>query len=434
MDAARKTAFTVLLRMQKDGAYSNLTLENNAALKALPQRDRAFVSALVYGVTERLLTLDYNLSLYLKKPLQKLQPQVLCLLRLGAYQILFMEKVPASAAVNETVLLAKKVCAYAGGLVNAVLRKISAYGLCLPEENAENYLSVKFSCPQWLIDKWHAEYGEDAMRGILEQSLLPSKVTIKVNPLLTTPLQLQQRLADEGVACTPTDVEGLLCLQSLPCAVDQLASFREGLFHVQDKASCLCAKAVGAEPGDTVFDLCAAPGGKTFSIAEDMGDRGSVRAFDLYPSRVRLIEQGAKRLQLQAVSTGVHDALQKPDIGLADRVLCDVPCAGLGILRRKPEIKYKTEESLSALPQLQLSILKNGAACVRDGGRLIYSTCSLSKAENEDVCAAFLKETTSFVPVAPLPALSADVFVTLLPHRDHCDGFFIAAFEKRGTS
>ena len=432
MTPARKAAFEILLKMQKDHAYSNLTLEHHAALPALDARDRAFVSALVYGVTERRLTLDNALRRHLTKPLSRLKPEAVCLLRLGAYQLLFMEKVPVSAAVNETVQLAKMKCPYASGIVNAVLRKIAAEGLVLPDETAPEFLSVKYSCPQWLIDQWTADYGREAAVGILEASLQPAAVTVRVNTVLTAPQSLKHALEAEGVVCEPCGAPELLRLKELPCAVDQLSAFRAGLFHVQDEASFLCAKAVGAKPGETVFDLCSAPGGKAFSVAEWMENRGKVLAFDLYEARVRLIEQGAKRLGLSVVHAAVQDASVRAPIGPADRVLCDVPCSGLGIIRRKPEIKYKPQESLETLPQLQLSILENGASYVKPGGRLIYSTCALSKKENEDVCAAFLKRAPNFLPVAALPQQSTAPFLTLFPHRDGCDGFFIAAFEKRG--
>lgn len=432
MDRARTAAFEILLRLQKDGAYSNLSLEGNAALAPMPARDRAFVASLVYGVTERLLTLDYNLSLYLTKPLSRLQPEVLCLLRLGVCQLLFFDKVPPSAAVNETVQLAKRRCGYAAGLVNAVLRKVAAAGLCLPKEDDPAFRSVKYSCPQWLIDRWDVQYGKENTDGILETSLLPAPVTARVNPLRTTPQDLRKALTAQGAAVSDGPAPELLTLEKLPCPVDELPAFCAGWFHVQDPASFFCVRALDARPGDTVFDLCAAPGGKTFGIAEEMQDQGVVRAFDLYESRVKLIAGGAKRLGLTCVQPAVQDASRPAGIGLADRVLCDVPCAGLGVIRRKPEIKYKPEESLRSLPALQLSILQNGAACVKPGGRLIYSTCSLSRAENEDVCAAFLSGTGDFRPVSPLPQRGEDCMLTLFPHKDGCDGFFIAAFEKRG--
>ncbi len=433
MATAREAAFRLLLKMKNNAAYSNLLLENSAHFAALSQRDRALAAALVYGVIERRLTLDYNLSQYLTKPLQKLSPEAVCVLRLGALQLLFLQKIPASAAINESVKLAKKHCAYAAGLCNAVLRKVSQNGLVLPKPDSENYLSVKYSCPQWLIDQWVRDYGAETAEGILSCSFAPQGFTVRVNPLKTDDESLLRRLAEEGVTAETTDLSGALRLTNLPCRVDELQSFRDGLFHVQDKASMLCALALDAKPDDTVFDLCAAPGGKTFTIAELMKDQGAVHAFDLHAHRVALIQEGAKRLGLESVKAATGNAaVFDPALGKADRVLCDVPCSGLGILRQKPEVKWKDPASLKDLPALQLQILENGARYVKNGGRLVYSTCALSKAENEDVCAAFAASHPEMRPVPALPMLSDAPYLTLFPHLHDCDGFFVAAFEKEG--
>ena len=428
----REAAFSLLMQLQKNGGYSNLLLENSPLMGEFDARDRAFISALVYGVIERQLTLDYQLSLYLTKPLKKLQPQALCLLRLGAYQIMFADKVPESAAVNETVSLAKANCRYAAGLINAVLRKITQNGLVLPQDTDKaEYLSVRYSCPVPLVERWLTDYGEEDTIGILESSLQPVGLTVRVNTTKTTTAALKAVLEAQGVSCETTAVPDALILSQLPCPVDRLQAFQDGLFHVQDKASMLCALALQAQPGQTVFDLCAAPGGKSFTIAELMQNEGRVCAFDLYEKRVGLIRSGAERLGLTCVKAAVGDAaVYNETVGQADRVLCDVPCSGLGVMRQKPEVKYKDLASLDTLPALQAQILANGARYLKDDGRLIYSTCALDKRENEAVCAAFLKEHPDFTAVPPLPDVSDSPFLTLMPHRFHCDGFFIAAFQK----
>lgn len=433
---AREAALLLLLQQQKSGGYANLLLEHSEVMQAFDARDRGFIVSMVYGVIERLMTLDYNLSLYLQKPLKKLQPEALCLLRLGTYQILFSNSVPDAAAVNETVKLANKKCRYAAGLINAVLRKVSQNGLQLPaDDGSASYLSVKYSCPVWLIERWIEDYGFDATIGILESSLQPTPLTIRVNTTKITTPELQALLEAQGVTCESLDLPDALRLRDLPCSVAQLPSFRDGLFHVQDKASMLCASALQAAPGQLVYDLCAAPGGKSFTIAEEMRNEGSICAFDLYEKRVGLIAQGAARLSLSCVQAETADAAEfdasRPK---ADRVLCDVPCSGLGILRQKPEVKYKDPASLENLPALQLSILQNGAQYLKDDGRLVYSTCALDKRENEAVCDAFLQSNPTFKAVAPLPELCGDVYLTLMPHVMDCDGFFLAAFQKRRLS
>ncbi len=434
--SARGAAFQILLKQQKSGGYANLLLENSSVMQGFDARDRAFIVSIVYGVIERQLTLDYNLSLYLQKPLKKLQPEALCLLRLGAYQILFSAAIPDAAAVNETVKLAQSNCRYAAGLINAVLRKVSQNGLRLPpDDGSVRFLSVKYSCPEWLIERWIGDYGMENALGILQSSLEPTPLTVRVNTTKTTTSELCGALEAQGIHCKEIDLPNALRLRDLPCSVGQLPQFLDGLFHVQDKASMLCALAVQAAPGQLVYDLCAAPGGKTFTIAQQMQDEGQICAFDLHEKRVNLIAQGAKRLSLRCVHAEAGDAcVFQPSRPLADRVLCDVPCSGLGILRQKPEVKYKDPATLGNLPELQLSVLQNGARYLKDDGRLIYSTCALDRRENEEVCNLFLQNNPAFEAVPPLQELSDEVFYTLMPHEMDCDGFFIAAFQKRSVS
>lgn len=428
----RQTAYEILLRIERDGAYSNLTVDEALASSGLDTRDKAFVSALVYGVVERKITLDYQLSRYLSKPLKKLKPQVLILLRLGAYQIFYMDKVPHSAAVNESVTLTKKNgCSFASSLVNAVLRKCAQNGLCFPDENDENFWSVYYSCPQWLIHKWVKEYGADDTEKLLSSSVGKTETVIRVNTLKTDTQKLKDLLQSEGVSVSDGYVENALVICLSGNEIASLKSFRDGFYHVQDTASQLCVKALCAGEGDFVLDLCSAPGGKAFTAAQYMNNKGRLLAFDLYQHRADLISAGAQRLGIEIIRAKAGDACEfNADIGLADKVLCDVPCSGLGIIRRKPEIKYKDKESLDGLPEIQLKILENASRYVKDGGRLIYSTCTLNKKENEEVCESFLQKHGAFQKTAPLPEMTSDCFVTLMPHKNNSDGFFIAAFEK----
>ena len=391
---ARQIAMEILVRMQRDAAYSNLTLDAALRRNELPARDAALVSALVYGVEERLYTIDYQLSLYLKQPLKKLKPEVLAALRLGVCQLLFMERIPSSAAVCESVSLVKQNgCAFAAG--------------------RENTLSI------------------------LEACMAPAPLTVRVNTLQTTAEKLTVLLRQDHVAAhAAADVEDALVLDRAG-AIERTKAYQDGLFHVQDISSQLCCKALDAQPGETVFDLCAAPGGKSFTVAERMRGEGSVCSFDLYPSRTALIEQGAARLGITSVYPAVADAsCYNEAYGKADRVLCDVPCSGFGIVRRKPEIRYKPQGEVDKLPDLQYLILRNAARYVKKGGRLVYSTCTLNPEENEAVCLRFLQENASFRPVAPdLPEqLNArkddNGFFTLFPEAGGRDGFYIAVFQE----
>lgn len=434
MHNPRQVAYEALLKIEKNGAYSNIALDFMLSKTDLDTRDKAFVSNLFYGVTERKITLDYQIERYLSKPLRKSKAELLTLLRLGTYQILFMDKVPSSAAVNECVNAAKKNgMTYASGMINAVLRKIDKNGLILPaDEDSTEYLSVKYSCPEWLVNKWIKEYGRENTIGILSHALGTNEIYIRVNSTLTDSDKLIDTFSQEGITAEKTSIEDCLRIVLGGKAVESLESYKKGLFHVQDAACQLCSQALGAKEGDRVFDLCAAPGGKTYTIAELMKDKGEVLSFDIHPHRAELIRKGAERLSLCSVKAEVGDAtVYNEKLGRADVVLCDVPCSGLGIIGKKPEIKYKNPDDIKQLPSLQLTILRNGAEYVKEGGRLVYSTCTLSKSENEKVCRRFLENNGDFFVVTPLKDFSDDEFVTLLPHMHNTDGFFIACFERK---
>lgn len=431
---ARQIAFEALLKTFKNDAYSNLTLDKFLSKADIDIRDKAFVSALFYGTIERKITIDYQLEKYLSKPLKKLKPEVLIILEMGAYQILFMDKVPSSAAVNESVSLAKKNgVSFAGGLINAVLRKVSANCISLPNEDDKiYYLSIKYSCPREYVELWFNELGETDTVSLLESTVGSAEIIIRTNTLKCSDDELISILNNEVVSAAKTYLEGALSLELNSRDIESLESYKRGLFHVQDLSCQICCRALGAKRGDTVFDLCSAPGGKAFTVAEHMNNEGTVRCFDLYKNRVELIRSGAKRLGLTCISADVYDASEfNAEIGTADRVLCDVPCSGLGIIRRKPEIKYKSIKSLAGLPEIQYNILQNAARYVKKGGTLVYSTCTLIRRENEDVCRRFLEENDDFYPVTPAPNISQDQFLTLLPHKNGGDGFFIASFRRK---
>lgn len=436
MKSARQTAFEILLKMHRNGAYSNLELDSALRASELDKRDTALVSALVYGVLERLITIDYNIEKHLTGKLKKLKPEVLVILRIGAYQILFSDKIPVSAAVNESVKLAKSNrCAFAAGLCNAVLRAVSKDGLLLPDESDKNrYLSVKYSFPVWLCELWQKAYGEENAEKIMASAADKSPVTIRVNTLKTNSETLTEILEGEGVTVTKAEqCENALEISGTG-SIESLKSFKDGLFHVQGIASQLCVKALNAQKGMTVFDVCSAPGGKTFTAAEYMENEGDIKAFDIYEHRAKLVEKGSKKLGIDIIKAGVADAqIYNEALGQADRVLCDVPCSGLGIVCRKPEIRYKDEKSIDNLPDLQYRILECSAKYVKSKGKIIYSTCTLNPSENGDVCKRFLENHHEFRAVKPLDGIEYtdnSGFLTLMPHIHGCDGFFIAAFER----
>ena len=438
MKTARQTTFDILLKIQRDNAYSNLALDGQLRDRNYDSRDTAFISALVYGVLERKITLEYQLEQSLRQPLKKLRPEVRVILNMGVYQLLYMDKVPESAAVNESVILAKKNgCAFAAGLVNAVLRSVLKKGIALPEygKNHIEYLSVKYSCPQWLVKLWTKSYGEENAVGIMENAVGRPPITVRVNTLKVSSDELIEKLAQENVGAEKCSLMADSLKIENTGAVENLKAYKSGLFHVQDISSQLCCKALSPKSGEHILDVCAAPGGKTFTAAEMMNNVGQIDSFDIYESRTKLIADGAERLGIGIVRTNVQDAsAYNENIGQADKVLCDVPCSGLGIIRRKPEIRYKTKADIDNLPNLQYFIVSNAARYVKKGGRLIYSTCTLNPSENEEVVRRFLNENKDFQPSEVFPEDGRNEissYMTIMPHINNTDGFFIAAFVKK---
>ncbi len=424
MANARKLAAAALVRMEKQSAYSNLTVTGMLGGAELSPTDKAFVSALIYGVLDRKLTLQYVLSAHMKTPFCKVSPYTAAVLQSALYQILYMDKVPASAAVNEAVKLVK--CSKESrnaAFVNAVLRSILREGAALPTDDSVFSLSVRYSCPQDVIQSFLADYGLENTKAILEESLRPAPITLRVNTLKTTAEELASAFAQRGIGTEPGGIENALSLtQGIDIAADPF--YRDGLFHVQDTSSQTAVSVLAPQPGERVLDLCAAPGGKSFTMAQWMQNKGELWACDLYENRIRLIEDGAKRLDLSIIKTAVNDAaLYHDEWPSFDRVLCDVPCSGLGVLRRKPEIKYKPLSDSAALPEIQYAILQNAAKYLRPGGKLLYSTCTLRRAENEETAARFSNEH---------PVFRKMYEHTFLPHMDKTDGFYCALFQKEG--
>ena len=433
--SARKLAVTLLDQTEEKGSYSNIALDAALDKSELDARDKRLCAALYYGVLERKLTLDYIISRYSKKPPEKLDGIVLQIIRTGLYQLLFMEHIPDTAAVSESVKLTKKCRkASASGFVNAVLRSFIRDGKKIeyPQKPYEK-ASVMYSVPVWLVKKIYEKYGEEEGAAFFEDALQPPPLTIRRNPLRATEDELMAVLADAGIEKHPLVPDAYVLRKG--GNIRSSEAFEKGWFHVQDTASQLCAMALGAEPDMTVLDMCAAPGGKTFTIAEYMNGTGMIYAFDLIDQRAGLIEKGAERLGLNNVTAQAGDASVYNDaLPKADRVLCDVPCSGFGVIRRKPEIRYKDEKELAGLPEIQGAILRNAARYVKPEGVLVYSTCTVFREENEQVVEEFLLEHPEFEPVPVLPELHEKLsgsMVTLMPSIAGSDGFFMAKLRRK---
>ena len=442
MSNPRNVALQVLIKIEKDKAYSNLALNSAIRENKLGGVDSAFVSALVYGVLERQILLDYIIKQYSKIPLRKIELKTKLILRMGIYQLLFMDKVPDSAAVNESVNLAKshrlqKSAGFINGILRGITRSDPPY--TLPDTDDKLYcLSVRYSVPQDIIRLWKNAYGEANMLSLLEGLSGRPPVCARVNTLKTDAESLKRCLEEKGVVVERHPALPDALLLSKTGAIEKLDAYRRGLFHIQDASSQLCVRVLDPRPRDVVLDVCSAPGGKAVTAAQYMKNRGKIFACDLYDHKLRLINANAQRLGVTNLVTVKRDAaLADKPLPTADRILCDVPCSGLGLLSRKPEIRSKSDAVDNDLPELQYRILCQSAKLLAVGGRLIYSTCTLNPAENNENTARFLREHPEFrgVPL-DLPDSVRRAFdergyeITLMPHTANTDGFYIAAVER----
>ena len=420
MNADRRAVFLILRAMEKKDAYSNL--EINAVLGREKTDSPAFVRELVYGVLRNQILLDHNIDRFLRKP--SIKPAARILLRMGFYELSVM-KAASYAAVNETVELAAAFIKGNQGFVNAVLRSFERSGseLVYPDESAPDYLSVRYSCAQWIVDLWTSAYGREKTEEILASCLTPLPLAIRVNRLRTTPAELTASLREKGFIVEPGR-QPLGLIVSGQGLLDT-PEFSSGLFRVQGEASQLAVDLLDPKPGELLIDLCASPGGKTCTAAELMNDEGRVLAFDIYKQRAGLVRKLADKQGLTIVETGEADATVKDPslLGIADRVIADVPCSGLGVVRGKPEIKLREEhEDLKELTERQLLILSNAAGYVKiQDGLLLYTTCTLDPEENGLLVRRFLEGNETFEIVRELE----------LTPMDGTDGFYICLLGKR---
>ncbi len=427
MDINRKTAYNTLLDVESKKAYSNLAL--NHQIRISKPNSPAFVRELVYGVLERKLTLDYYLDQLVDEGIDSLKKQELTILRMGLYQLGYMDSVPEYAGVNESVALAKKYCRSKAGLVNGVLREYlnRRIRMRLPERDEDEirYLSIKYSYAPWIIEKWLEFYRLDFVEKLLEAGNQRPPMVIRYNWLKIVKEDLIQQLTERGYEVE----ESKLCKNGLKVKGSGLLNtefYRMGLFTPQDESSMLVSEKLDPRHGDLVIDVCAAPGGKTTAIAERMNNTGKIIASDIYRRRLDQVDREAKRLGIVNIETRAWDATRVDStlVEKAERVLVDVPCSGLGVIRRKPEIKYKEKTAeMDQLPKKQLAILSAASEYVKPDGTLVYSTCTINPEENERVINAFLKKYTWFRQVERK---------LLLPNIDGTDGFFICVMKRTG--
>ena len=418
MDINRKTAFDVLTDMETNGSYSNISL--NRHIGEGKATDPAFVRELVYGVTKNKYLLDHYLKQFIKKGFSRLRTKELNLLRMGAYQILFMDSVPGYAACSETVELAKRTVRGREGFINGVLRSLERNKDDLRDPSSEDpaeYISIRYSVNKWIAELLISIYGFEKASDYMEAVNSTPELCLRVNLLRTDRQSLMDELEEEGFKVRPSEISDRAVIAE-GTGILSTEAFREGKFAVQDQASVLCADTLGAEAGMTAADICAAPGGKTAAIAERMDNRGVIYAFDIYEHKLRLIDELMERNGITIVKTSLGDGRDfVPELSeKCDRVLCDVPCSGLGVMGRKPEIKYRDEYDLNELTDIQKSILDNASRYVKKGGALVYSTCTVDPAENSGVVTGFLDAHAGF---------SKEKEICLDPVETGTDGFYI---------
>ena len=431
---ARRLAYDILLRCERDSVYSNIVLDTAIRRHRLSDADRALLTALVFGVIEKKITLDHLISHLTDRPLCELDAEVLVLVRLGLYQLRFLDRIPDHAAVSETVELASRRYR---GFVNALLRRYTREGadIALPDRNTAplDHLSVRYSFPRPLCARFADIFGLDRAERLLACADVPPALTLRVNTLKTTAEALADKLSAAGYEVAPAlhAPHALRVSGGSPVA---MPGFDAGEFFVQDEASQLCIEAVGVKEGMRVLDTCACPGSKSFGMAINMRSTGELLAFDLHENKLSLIEKGAARLGITNVKVAARDGRDfDPSLkSSADCVLCDVPCSGFGVFAKKPEIRYKDITECAPLPDIQLAILENACRYVRSGGTLVYSTCTLLPEENEDNVARFIARHPEFKPcdftVGDLTSTAG--MLTLTPDAHGTDGFFMAKFTK----
>ena len=442
-DTARGAAALVLRMVLDDGAYTNIALNQYLRGSRLSDLDRRLATELVYGTVKALGTLDWYLAQCVTRPLDKVAPEILCILRMSAYQLLYMERIPASAACNEAVKLTRSVshegsAKFVNGVLRGLLRKQAAGELSFPEEGEDDagYLSLKYYHPRWLVKRWLGPWGREGTERLLAFDNSAAPVCLRVNTLVTTREQLLRDLAAAGaqVHASAWSTDGIVC-EKLPSLHALMAALPKH-FYIQDESSMLVAPLLAAAPGMRVLDLCSAPGGKTTHIAQLMQNKGEIIACDVHEHKLELIAENAKRLDITCIEPLLNDATVERSewLGAFDRVLVDAPCSGMGVLRRRAEARWrKQRKDLKLFPPLQLAILEQAAKYVKDGGRMVYSTCTIEQSENHYLVEEFLAKHPEWqrVPFAH-PRTGEEVAeLQLLPQVDEIDGFYICVLERK---
>lgn len=443
IDKAREVALKTLYKIDKEKAYSNIALDEQIKenINNLNEKDIGLISEIVYGTTTWKLTIDEIIKKYSNIKIKKISFWILNILRMGIYQIIFLDKIPKSAAVNESVNLAKRYGhKSSSNFVNAILRKVDKKDyqeMFLIKDNVER-ISKTTSMPVWIIEELLKEMPIEKVENICESSNIKPKVTIRINNLKTTKEELLKKLEERNIQYEEGTLEEFIILKKAK-NIEKLDIFKQGLFTIQDEAAGLAAKTLGVLPNDRVLDACSAPGGKTTYLAEIMKNKGEIIAWDIHEHRTKLVQDTAKRLGISIIETQVKDAsVFNPEyIEKFDKILLDVPCLGIGVLKRKPDIKWsRNKEDIDKITQLQKNILENCSKYLKKNGFLVYSTCSILRQENIDIIEWFLKKNPNF----KITTINLEDFYKQYYRNDEyiqvyqnskSDGFFICKLTKK---
>jgi 16S rRNA (cytosine967-C5)-methyltransferase len=406
--------------------------------------DRAFATEILYGTIRWKLKIDYLIQKFSKIKVKKISPWSLNCIRAAVYQIFFMDKVPEFAAVNQSVELSKVKDKRASSFVNGVLRNIlrnkDEFEKIEVKDKIKK-LSIEYSHPEWFVDKFIKEYDENFVVELMAKNNTPPELTIRVNTLKTTKDNLKKILSEQNIEIKDGRVDECLILKGYSM-IEKSKEFNEGLFTIQDESSMLVAKVLSPAPGDKIIDLCSAPGGKTTHMAQLMGNKGEITAFDVHEHKLTLVNENANRLGINIIKTYLKDATVYIDEfkEYADKVLIDAPCSGLGLIRKKPEIRWNiTMEAILELQKIQTAILQNASKYVKKDGVIVYSTCTITSEEDEQIIDKFLEENPNFelesicsnLPQEISSKNCKDGYIKLFPHRDETDGFFISRIKRK---
>lgn len=443
MDFPRKLALEALYKIDKEEAYSNIVLDEllNKNRNVLSNKDINFISELVYGVTTWKLTLDTIIQKYSKIKIRKISPWVINILRMGAYQIVFLDKIPKSAAVNESVNLCKKYGGKSVGFVNAILRKVekSDYLELFEIKNDIEKISKTTSMPEWIVRELNKEFNTEKVNEICKNSNLKPKITIRVNNLKTTKNELKESLESKEIEVEDGILEDFLYLKNVK-NITNLDEYKEGLFTMQDESAGLTALVLDPMENESILDCCSAPGGKTTYIAELMNNKGNIIAWDLYKHRLDKVQENSKRLGINIIKTVENDAtvMKEEYIEKFDKILIDAPCLGLGVIKRKPDIKWQRKfEDIEEISKIQEKILNICSKYLKKGGVLVYSTCSIVKSENDKIVEKFLKsenfelEEINNINIENLENKITKKGIIKLYPSENMDGFFISKLIKK---